>query len=354
MIENWDNFISLSYSHGNFPLVYNTLKEFNELIPQNTLSLMRSRYFDIVKLNMLMTKELIKLVQELEEKNIDIITFKGPTLSKLAYDDVISRQYLDLDILIKEDNIFEMALLLKKLNYKIDLDPKYLKNKTLFTIGSDFSIFSKNNIHIEVHWHLFRKLINSSINQYSIWDNKNIVSINDKEIATIEINNYLLYLCVHGSKHLWERIEWVNDIHMLISKNDIDWEYLILLSKELKVKKMFLLGILISDEFFSTNIPIFIFDKIKKDSTLKKSLEGILNTYKSKFTDKKDTKKEIVKRFIAISTLQDNFYETVKYFVSSIFKPTHYDIYFINLSKELSFLYYFTRPIRFIVNIFKS
>ena len=55
---------------------------------------------DIVKQNMLMTSELIKVLKILEENNIEAISFKGPVLSQLAYGDVVSRQYCDLDILI--------------------------------------------------------------------------------------------------------------------------------------------------------------------------------------------------------------------------------------------------------------
>ena len=61
---------------------------------------MKQHYMDIVKQNMLMTSELIKVLKILEENNIEAISFKGPVLSQLAYGDVVSRQYCDLDILI--------------------------------------------------------------------------------------------------------------------------------------------------------------------------------------------------------------------------------------------------------------
>lgn len=206
-------------------------------------------YINIVKQNMLMTAELMQLLKFLKENNIDVIPFKGPILSQIAYEDVISRQYCDLDILVKKENLLKFVQLLNKYDYEISINEKFLKNEKLLEIGSDFSVFSKNNTHFEVHWNLFRKLINNDFNKYKIWDNKKTVFLNNISINTIETNNNLLYLCIHGSKHLWERIEWITDIERLVSKYEIDWEYVLLQSKNLKNRRMFLLGILITKKY---------------------------------------------------------------------------------------------------------
>lgn len=301
-----------------------------------------------------MTSELIKVLKILEENNIEAISFKGPVLSQLAYGDVVSRQYCDLDILVKEENLIDLARVLSSLDYEISIKSEFLENQKLIEIGSDFSIFSKNNIHFEVHWNLFRKLINNDLNKYKIWNDKKKISLNNANINTLEINNYLLYLCIHGSKHLWERIEWVNDIQRLISNYEIDWEYVLNQSKILKNKRFFLLGILISQSFYSNTIPSFINDEIRKDFVLDKVQNKIISFYDLKCFFQEGNIKDIMKKFLLLAQLQDNSYETIKYFISSIFKPTHYDIYFINLPKNLSYLYYITRPFRFLINIFKK
>lgn len=344
----------MAYSHGIFPLVYRSLKEFQQLIPDDIFICMKQHYMDIVKQNMLMTSELIKVLKILEENNIEAISFKGPVLSQLAYGDVVSRQYCDLDILVKEENLIDLARVLSSLDYEISIKSEFLENQKLIEIGSDFSIFSKNNIHFEVHWNLFRKLINNDLNKYKIWNDKKKISLNNANINTLEINNYLLYLCIHGSKHLWERIEWVNDIQRLISNYEIDWEYVLNQSKILKNKRFFLLGILISQSFYSNTIPSFINDEIRKDFVLDKVQNKIISFYDLKCFFQEGNIKDIMKKFLLLAQLQDNSYETIKYFISSIFKPTHYDIYFINLPKNLSYLYYITRPFRFLINIFKK
>lgn len=50
-IENWDSFIKLSTSHGVFPLIYHTLKEYQEKIPKEIFVEMKYLNLDIVKQN---------------------------------------------------------------------------------------------------------------------------------------------------------------------------------------------------------------------------------------------------------------------------------------------------------------
>lgn len=99
---------------------------------------------DIVKQNMLMTSELMKVVKILEENNIESISFKGPVLSQLAYGDVVSRQYCDLDILVDENNIDKVCNLLKEKNYQFDelLFKKIFENKSIF---HDITIYKEKD-----------------------------------------------------------------------------------------------------------------------------------------------------------------------------------------------------------------
>jgi hypothetical protein len=65
-------------------------------------------------------------------------------------------------------------------------------------------------------------------------------------------------------------------------------------------------------------------------------------------------KKIMILKFRIIMQMFDSKIESFKYILSVIFKPTHYDVYFINISKPFSFLYYLVRPIRLIFNLFKK
>jgi hypothetical protein len=309
---------------------------------------------DIVKYNMLLTSELINIMKIFEENDIKAIAFKGPTLAQLAYGDITLRQYVDLDILVDEKDLYNSAVILKSINIEPDLSLEFLKNDTLIKVGSDFNLFNKyTNIHLELHWNLFRKLLNEKRKDF-ISSHQLSVDINGKKIYTLDYNYLLIYLCVHGSKHLWERIEWIMDLNKLISKGSFNWDFIIDTSKELKVYNMFLLGISLTDELFNTEIPSSIKNDYKTNQKVNKLKNKILNLIDSQIMHQEKEKKIMILKFRIIMQMFDSKIESFKYILSVIFKPTHYDVYFINISKTFSFLYYLVRPIRLIYSYFKK
>lgn len=343
----------MAYSHGVFPVVYNTLKDFKNIIPLNIVLNMKLNFMDIVKRNMLLTSELIKILDLLEKNNIKVIAFKGPSLSQLAYGDITLRQYVDLDILVDSKDLYNSAMILKSIDIKSDTSLDFLKNKKLIEVGSDFSLFSNNNVHLELHWNLFRKLLNQKSSNFVSINNLE-VDINSKTIRTLNYDYLLIYLCVHGSKHLWERIEWIVDIDKLMKIGKFDWEFIINTSKELKVYNMFLLGISLSDELFKSHIPNEIKEHYNKNRKLIDLKFKIMNLINSNFMHEEKEEKIMVLKFKYIMQMFDSKIEPLKYILSVIFKPTHYDIYFVNLPNSFSFLYYLVRPLRLILSLFKK
>ena len=66
----------------------------------------------------------------------------------------------------------------------------------------------------------------------------------------------LAYLCLHGSKHAWERIEWICDIDRLVrSQTDLDWDKTLKIAKEMDTHITLYLGLALSHALFHTPLP---------------------------------------------------------------------------------------------------
>ena len=258
----------MAYSHGIFPLVYRSLKEFQQLIPDDIFIRMKQYYMDIVKQNMLMTSELIKVLKILEENNIEAISFKGPVLSQLAYGDVVSRQYCDLDILINIKDFESVVNLLNKLDYTSKLNYDILMEKIKDSICDHLFIKKKSSINIEIHNNLFS--INFPINIPSriFFDNQQNININNINIKTFSNEYLLFYLCLHGCKHLFSRLSWLLDIHKIISSLNINWEKFIKIVEEHNTKSLVYTSLFLSEKIFETKLPDLI--KIKHQNKYRK------------------------------------------------------------------------------------
>jgi len=354
-INDWDNFINLAYAHGVFPLLYQTLKhtDYKNLINEDIHTTMKLHYMNIVKENMLMTVELIKVIKLLEENGIEAIAFKGPTLAQMAYGDITLRQYADLDILVDEKMMQKIYNILIQNNYTSDNKLILLNNSNFYLLENDFIFYSPNkSVTIEIHWRLFRKNI-AKHQKFSYYRNntKNII-LNKNNILTLSIEQELSYLCLHGAKHAWERIEWINDIYYLINNNSdiIKWSQVIHHSKELEGTIALFVALNIIKSLYSIKIP--------------KHIETNMNSaYINKLTDESihliqnhvnDSYVGYYKTIKFQSKLIENRFKRLQYIFTSYFAITRNDYIAFPLPSYLNLLYYIVKPIRIFYKILKN
>ena len=310
---------------------------------------MKSIYMDIVKQNMLMTTELIKLSNLLDDNGIQFMAIKGPTLSQLAYGDVISRQYVDLDILVEEKNLYLATKILVKQNYSTSHSIDLLKNKNYCILDNDFSIYSPNkSTHIELHWRLFRKKISSNIGFNDYYNSKLNVLLNQNSISTLSLENLLVYLCIHGAKHSWERIEWLNDINFLIENNynKINWNIVINISERMKSKIALLLGLNIINDLYNTTLPPEILEEINTDSIVE--LRNVIFYFLENSPENKENYFSQFKIMLFQIKLFEDNQQKISYILNSYFSITRNDYFFLPLPSYLNLLYYLIKPFRLI------
>ena len=298
---------------------------------------------DIVKQNMLMTIELIKVIKILEENNIEAISFKGPVLSQLAYGDVISRQYCDLDILINIKDFELIVTLLNKLDYSSKLNYEISMEKIKNIICDHLFIKKKSNINIEIHNNLFSINFPINIPTSNFFYNQQNVSMNNINIKTFSNEYLLFYLCLHGCKHLFNRLSWLLDIHKIISSLNIDWGKFIKIVESHKTKSLVYTSLFLSEELFQTNLPELI--KVKHRKKYQKLIKYILNNNENF---------EVTDKFSFVHLLLfDNFKEKFLY-TFYIFRPSFLDYQSVNKEYKSELVYYLIRPINILSRLFKK
>lgn len=352
----YDDLIKLALAHRIIPLVYKSLnklqKEKSITKGKQSIELLfanlKSLYLQIAKQNMLMSAELIRIVKLLKNNNINALVIKGPALSQMAYGDITLRQYGDLDVLVDEKDLFEAAATIASNNYIPDVELHYFKNKALLDVSSDLGLrHAKNHTYIELHWKLFRKKLLVTLDGLNVRSNPTIVKIQGKKIETLQSELLLVYLCSHGSKHMWERIQWIVDIDRLIGSLDgIDWHKVWLYAEETHSINTLLLGLSLCEELFGTNLPVTMKEEIKKRKNISLLKMHTLKSLNGKPTERSTNISYMYKKFNYHLKLYDSFSDKAKYYISYMFKITPDDVLNINLPENLSFLYFIIRPFR--------
>ncbi len=339
-IKNWQEIISLASRHGILPLVYKSLKDLPAThypLPAEILTELKARYMSISQRNMLMSAELIRIMKLLKANEVEALAFKGPVLAQRAYGDITLRQFGDLDILVKKEAIYKIYTLLKSQGYERLLALTPVQEKFWIKYVHDMGLVHKQKgVYFEMHWSFLDKDHPMQVSLETFWDGTQQIPINGYPLPTFSHENLLYYLCIHGSKHLWERLEWVKDLDLLLRNHAIDGNAVLQKAKEEGFEKMVLLGFSLSTSLFATPLPKTMLEQIGRYPELTDVSSFILESWQSR--------KSTFTKTAAMLKLFPSLKSQLLYLHKIILKPSFNEYWYIDLPKGFYWGYYFIRP----------
>ncbi len=340
--------LTLAFHHGVVPLVHRTLKQLKEeeLLPadptiERMTKMLEKHYISIVRKNMLMSAELVKLMRFFDSFNIEALAFKGPALAQIAYGDISMRQFGDLDIFIKRQDFRTVAAEMQKRGYT-PLYPieEYTGDKVLFELNNDCPFYDKRSLAVEIHWDFFKKLSLPTAKLHP-WEHTRTVTLNRHSVTTLSNETHLLYHALHGSKHLWERFIWIVDIDRFIRNvPEIDWNKVLRMSEALGARKMFLLGPALATHYLGTPLP-----KQIQHLCQEADLEAFISFVDSELHSRTPTPEESLVKWKKVIALRDTLYFKTTTVLEFLLRPGINERRMIILPDKWFWLYWFLRPI---------
>ena len=172
----------------------------------------------------------------------------------------------------------------------------------------------------------------------------------------MHFNDLFIYLCLHGSRHSWERLSWICDLNELInSKKDIDWKQISYDAKRLGCENILGFGLFLVDKFFGTKVALPNWDKIEKSQTFKEFAEQIEN----RLFDENAVNLDITERYSYHLKLKERRWDRLKlhlhyqlWYLQLIFFPNSLDKETFKLPSWSNPIYYVIRPMRLFYTYF--
>src|SRR5262245_9947230 len=98
---NWEYLLRMSYRHSTWPLLCWHANRLGPVgVPPAILDQLRDEFLWNAQHNLVLTGELLQLLQLFEGEGIRALSFKGPTLTAFAYGNLALRVFNDLDLLV--------------------------------------------------------------------------------------------------------------------------------------------------------------------------------------------------------------------------------------------------------------
>lgn len=357
---NWEYLIDIAIEHGLISLLYWNLNEIcPEIIPSNTLTKLQDTFHANVAHTLKLTGELINILHLFEKNNIPAIPYKGPVLAITVYNNLAFRQFGDLDILVRQRDVIKAKKLLISQGYR----PLYALSEGqekifLSTRYSHPCVRDNDGISVDLHWRITKEHFPFPFDFEELWENRQSVSLMGTTVFSPLLEDLLLLLCVHASKHRWERLNWICDIAELLHHyHEIDWKKLIDKAKLSGSQRMLLLGLNLAHQILDTNLPESLLQKIQKDiiiQSLTKEVyeylfsDNYLRFKKSWMLEKADFYSSEAAFLIRLRERLKDRLPYLIYLIGNrwLHPPNEKDKAFFSLPNSLSFFYYILRPIR--------
>lgn len=341
---DWQRIVSLSIRHRVLPLLHRVLiPNFSQYISQSVQSYLENYLTDLVKRNLLLSGNLLKIITLFEKNTICAIPFKGPVLAETLYGGLALRQFCDLDILVAKHDAIRARNLLIGYGFQTDFalsndkESLYLEHENFFSLTNPIS-----GINIDLHWELSGRYNLEPITLEMLLADSITVQFSGRNLMAMSAEKELVYICIHASSHCWEQLEFITAVAAFLADGkNLQWQKLIDWAETMHCRRMLLLGLSIADTLFQVPIPDTIRFLIRQDSGVKQMSGTIRN---SLFKEDHTT---LPWRFSLMHIInRDNFIDKIRYAIRIGFRPTIAEWQGYKLPRYLTFLYPLLRPLR--------
>lgn len=343
---DWEHIIDMATRHRLLPLLYVNLNSIcPENVPRDVMEKLKKEFYANVQKNLLMTGELFKVIKLLEKNDINLIPYKGPVLSSLLYDNIVYRQFDDIDILIEESDALKVKKIMNLSGYEL-YEPVTIDDHYYMKFVTEHQFINRENgVIIEIKWKFEGDFFTFPTSSLFLCRNLKTMDINGFKVRRFNNINQLIILCIHAAKHGWMRLSWICDIAAFLNRESFCWDQLLKKAEKLGVKRIVLITLLLS-----TDLQVL---ELSKESMafmgFDSSTDNLAFQVKNRIFKEKKEQLNLFEQFFLYLKMRDSLIYGFKDCVNGLTKPSYKDFQNLSLPKFFFPFYRLTRPLLLII-----
>ena len=265
---NWERLLCLTDHHRVVPQVYGQLSAFSPLIPGHALGALRSRYQENAHKALWFAGELLRILRCFESAGIKALAYKGPVLAKALYGDFTERQYSDLDILVRPEDVPKAKAIALTVGYacypelRAQAEPAYIASGC----GYVFHTAAGRNL-LDLQWRIVPRFYSIDFEVAHFLDRADRIVVGGHSVRTLCAVDLLLALCVHAAKHVWLQLSWLCDIAQLAKSPHLDWTAVQIEARRMGIERIVNVNLLLAHKLLGIPLPSVISKGIIEDNS---------------------------------------------------------------------------------------
>jgi hypothetical protein len=264
-------------------IIYSILKKQNSLdiLPQDLREAWQMSYYNNLKKNTLVLEQIKEVQSAFKNKAVKFILLKGASLISTVYADLGVRTFVDIDILVKKNDLSLLKDAFVHLGYRLLQDEKV---QFLEEFGAGELLFKKEGLpHFDVHWDLsfyerFRGIIR--FDNTKIWQEALTVNFDNTDITVLNPETQILYISAHlALAHSFYNLTGFYDVASLIKfySDAIDWDKLIKDATDMGIRIPVYYVLQFTRDLFNISLPTDLLKRLAPSNFRLKILNSLIN-----------------------------------------------------------------------------
>lgn len=255
---NWNRLLALAQRHGLAPLLYAHLSQVcGASVPAEPLAFLRDYAQKNTAFVVMLTGELVRLLKILEANGITAVPYKGPAIALKLYGSVARRQFGDLDILVRQRDVWEAGRLIEAEGYEpVFTLPGTMRARLLSHWYVRTFHRETSRTLLELHWDIAERYWAIRFDADAMWRRLEPMELPGVTAFVPCAEDLLLMLCVHNVRHRSDKLEGIASIGELVrSTPALDWELVWRQAGEMHCRRILAFGLLLAHGLFDVALP---------------------------------------------------------------------------------------------------
>ena len=270
--NGWRGLVAAAREHGLISVLQRTISR-TPSVPSHIITSIQTAYLAQVARNFQLTTALREILRTFADHNLEVVVLKGPAVALLLYGQIAFREFTDLDLLVRPEDHERARLMIENLGYSriscVTSSPRDEKDIQLIRDADD--------ILVELHWALNAPNSRFPLEATGIWDRLEGLFVFNDPIRTLCLEETLIYLCIHASKHRWTNVKWVFDIATLLTRkaSTLNWDSLRYRCEIVGCTRTVFFGIHLAGLLFATEMPREIATQVQGGRSLMRLVKAV-------------------------------------------------------------------------------
>lgn len=253
----WESILELARKHGVVPLVALALEKAGALeeMPAAAGAQLKESCKTHLFFSLSMAAELARIAGRFEQAELDAAAVKGPVLAQQAFGNCSLRQYADLDLVVRHRDAARATRILMEDGYTAEIPAEEAAGDNI--PGQYCFRRETPPALVELHTERTLRYFPLGLPVEELFARRERVVVDGKAIPAFSPEDTLVFICVHGSKHFWERLMWIADVAGFAARQrNLDWERVFAVARETGTERMVRLGLLLAADVLSAELPV--------------------------------------------------------------------------------------------------